>query len=186
MRGPEGPRRSSSRTPRSISGSITVGILLLHLTIRLLTGRSRSYILNHVVNNLDTTFAALADPTRRAILARLSTGRSSVGELASPFPVSAPAISKHLRVLEHAGLIAREKQGRVHHCRLVPGPLEHASEWIETYRRFWERQFDALEAYLKEESQCSQQVPKLTRSSSGAPFKRRAKGSSARGQTRKR
>ena len=99
---------------------------------------------------LDSTFSALADPTRRAILARLALGESSVQELASPFKVSLPAISKHLRVLERAGLLARKKDGRVHRCRLETGPMRDAAEWIERYRQFWEQQFDVLAQYLKE------------------------------------
>lgn len=99
---------------------------------------------------LDSTFSALADPTRRAILARLALGESSVQELASPFKVSLPAISKHLRVLERAGLLARTKHGRVHRCRLVARPFRDAADWIERYRQFWEQQFDALAQYLKE------------------------------------
>ena len=99
---------------------------------------------------LDSTFSALSDPTRRAILARLALGESSVQKLAAPFEVSLPAISKHLRVLERAGLLARTKQGRVHRCRLVAGPFRGASEWIERYRQFWEQRFGALAQYLKE------------------------------------
>lgn len=99
---------------------------------------------------LDHTFAALSDPTRRAILARLAQGETSVGDLAEPFRVSLPAISKHLRVLERAGLLKQEKDGRVRRCRLVAQPMKDAAQWIERYRRFWERQFDALAQYLKE------------------------------------
>ena len=101
---------------------------------------------------LDATFAALADPTRRAILARLALGEASVGELASPFQVSLPAISKHLRVLESAGLMAREREGRVHRCRLVAGPLHAAADWLLFYRRFWEGSFDSLADYLAKET----------------------------------
>ena len=97
---------------------------------------------------LSATFGALADPTRRAILARLALGDASVTELAKPFPVSLPAISKHLRILEHAGLLAREKHGRVHRCRLVAAPLHDAAEWLLFYRRFWEGTFDSLAAFL--------------------------------------
>jgi DNA-binding transcriptional ArsR family regulator len=98
---------------------------------------------------LDATFSALADPTRRAILARLARGDTSVTELAQPFQVSLPAISKHLRVLERAGLLEQKKDGRVRRCHLRAKPMKQAVQWIEFYRRFWERQFDALEAYLK-------------------------------------
>jgi len=107
-------------------------------------------MVNYQENALDLTFAAVADPTRRAILARLALGEASVGELGKPFAMSAPAISKHLKVLERAGLIAREKQGRVHRCRLDPEPMREASAWIEQTRRFWEERFDALENYLNE------------------------------------
>src|SRR5260370_11223390 len=99
---------------------------------------------------LSDTFAALADPTRRAILARLRAGEASVSELAHPFRVSLPAISKHLRVLERAGLLERRRQGRRRRCRLLARPMREAAAWINHYRRFWEQQFDRLAAYLKE------------------------------------
>ncbi|MBI3759908.1 MAG: winged helix-turn-helix transcriptional regulator [Deltaproteobacteria bacterium] len=99
---------------------------------------------------LNATFAALADPTRRAILARLATGETSVTELAEPFEMSLPAISKHLKVLERAGLIARGRDAQWRPCRLEPGPLRDAAEWIEHYRQFWEQSFDRLEDYLSE------------------------------------
>lgn len=99
---------------------------------------------------LDGTFSALADPTRRAILARLALGEASVTELAEPFDVSLPAVSKHLRVLERAGLLTREKDGRVRRCRLVADPMQEASEWIASYQRFWEERFDTLAEYLYE------------------------------------
>ncbi len=99
--------------------------------------------------NLDHTFAALADPTRRAILARLAQGEATVGELAAPFAISAPAISRHLRVLEEAALITREKIGQHRHCRLSPAAMDDAAAWIETNRRFWNASFDRLEAHLK-------------------------------------
>lgn len=98
---------------------------------------------------LNATFTALSDPTRRAILARLARGTSSVTELARPFDMSLPAVSKHLRVLEHAGLIRRKKRGRVHQLRLVAGPMKDAQKWLERYRRFWEDQLDALADYLE-------------------------------------
>jgi DNA-binding transcriptional ArsR family regulator len=101
---------------------------------------------------LDTTFAALSDVTRRGILARLVQGETSVSELAAPYRMSLPAVSKHLRVLEDAGLVKRHKDGRVHRCRLVAEPMKDAAEWIERYRQFWEHQFDALADYLEEES----------------------------------
>jgi DNA-binding transcriptional ArsR family regulator len=101
-------------------------------------------------DQLTTTFAALADPTRRAILARLASGESSVTELAEPFDMSLPAISKHLKVLERAGLIARGREAQWRPCRLEAGPLKDASKWLEHYRRFWEQSFDRLEDYLRE------------------------------------
>lgn len=99
---------------------------------------------------LSATFSALADPTRRAILARLATGETSVTTLAEPFDMSMPAISKHLKVLERAGLIARGREAQWRPCRLEPAPLKNASDWIENYRRFWEESFDRLDAYLAE------------------------------------
>jgi len=101
-------------------------------------------------DHLSTTFAALADPTRRAILARLALGEASVMELAEPFAMSLPAVSKHLKVLEHAGLIARGREAQWRPCRLEAGPLKDAADWLEPYRRFWEQSFDRLEAYLPE------------------------------------
>ena len=101
-------------------------------------------------NNLDATFAALADPTRRAILARLATGDASVTELAAPFDLSQPAISKHLKVLERAGLISRGRDAQRRPCRLEAAPLAVATEWMETYRRFWEDSFERLDALLDE------------------------------------
>ena len=97
---------------------------------------------------LSATFAALADPTRRAILARLSRGETSVGELAAPFAISAPAISKHLKVLERAGLIARGREAQWRPCRLESGPLKDVAAWVEHYRSFWEQSFDRLDDYL--------------------------------------
>lgn len=99
---------------------------------------------------LDRTFAALGDPTRRAILIRLRGGERTVGDLAQPFRISLPAISKHLAVLEDAGLIERQKNGRTRSCRLRAAPLGAASRWLEVYRVFWEGAFDRLGAYLDE------------------------------------
>lgn len=99
---------------------------------------------------LSTTFAALADPTRRAILARLTSGEASVTELAEPFEMSMPAISKHLKVLERAGLIARGREAQWRPCRLEAGPLKDIAGWVEHYRRFWEQSFDRLNDYLLE------------------------------------
>jgi DNA-binding transcriptional ArsR family regulator len=101
-------------------------------------------------DQLSATFAALADPTRRAILARLATGEISVTKLAEPFEMSMPAISKHLKVLERAGLIARGREAQWRPCRLEAGPLRDVSDWVEKYRRFWEESFDRLDAYLVE------------------------------------
>lgn len=100
---------------------------------------------------MSTTFAALADPTRRAILARLALGEASVGELAQPFAISLPAVSKHLKVLAGAGLVNRTREGRVRRCHLAAGPLSEASDWISCYRQFWEDQLDALARYLENE-----------------------------------
>ena len=108
---------------------------------------------NHMVTNgrkLDLTFGALADPIRRAILARLAKGEATVGELARPFDVSRPAISKHLRVLERAGLVQRTRDGRISRCELDAEPMRNAAEWIERYRQYWEKQLDSLARYLEE------------------------------------
>lgn len=107
---------------------------------------------------LDTTFAALADPTRRAILMRLASGQATVTELAEPFAMSLPAISRHLKVLERAGLIARGRAAQSRPCRLAPTPLAEAAEWIDRYRQFWEESFDRLEGYLKK-LQAEEQPP---------------------------
>ena len=102
------------------------------------------------VDQLSLTFAALADPTRRAILARLVEGECSVTELAEPFDMSLPAVSKHLRVLERAGLIARGREAQWRPCRLEAGPLKEVADWAERYREIWEGRFDRLETYLQE------------------------------------
>ena len=99
---------------------------------------------------LDATFSALSDPTRRAILSRLSRGEATVSNLAAPFDISLPAISKHLRVLERAGLIRREKRGRVHCLSLKTEAMKEASEWLDFHQRFWEEGLDALARYLDE------------------------------------
>lgn len=101
-------------------------------------------------DNLSATFAALADPTRRAILARLALGETTVAELAKPFDISAPAISKHLKVLERAGLIARGREAQWRPCRLEGGRLKEAADWLEHYRQFWDESFDRLASYLDE------------------------------------
>jgi DNA-binding transcriptional ArsR family regulator len=101
------------------------------------------------MDRLSTTFAALADPTRRAILARLARGEASVGDLAAPFDISLPAVSRHLKVLEHAGLIEREADAQWRMCRLKGRPLREAHGWLERYRRFWEESLDRLVEYLE-------------------------------------
>jgi DNA-binding transcriptional ArsR family regulator len=101
-------------------------------------------------DHLSATFAALADPTRRAILARLISGERPVTELAAPFAMSLPAVSKHLKVLERAGLIARGREAQWRPCRLEARPLKDAFNWLEHYRRFWEQSLDRLDAYLHE------------------------------------
>lgn len=110
---------------------------------------------------LDATFAALADPTRRAILARLASGEASVMELAKPFAMSQPAISRHLKVLENAGLISRGRDAQRRPCRLEAAPLAEANGWLEGYRRFWEESFERLDGLLAEMK--SQQKRKRTR-----------------------
>jgi len=101
-------------------------------------------------DSLTTTFAALADPTRRAILGRLARGETSVTELARPFEMTLPAISKHLKVLQRAGLIARSREAQWRPCRLSASPLKDVADWVDHYRRFWEQSFDRLDQYLKD------------------------------------
>ncbi len=101
-------------------------------------------------DQVSTVFAALADPTRRAILTRLATGDATVNELAEPFPMSLQAVSKHLGVLERAGLIVRTRDAQWRRCKLDPTPLREVAEWVEQYRRFWEERYDTLDAYLRE------------------------------------
>jgi DNA-binding transcriptional ArsR family regulator len=113
-----------------------------------------------MVNNqraLDSTFAALSDATRRGILARLATGEASVTELAKPYDMSLPAVSKHLRVLESAGLVARSKDGRVHRCRLEAAPMKSAADWMAHYRQFWEAQLDSLQRSLENSTEKEKQ-----------------------------
>jgi DNA-binding transcriptional ArsR family regulator len=100
-------------------------------------------------DHLSETFSALADPTRRAILARLVLGETSVGELAEPFDMSLPAVSKHLKVLEHAGLITRSREAQWRPCKLEPEALKDIDQWLEDYRRLWNERFDRLDDYLK-------------------------------------
>ena len=101
-------------------------------------------------DRLDAAFSALADPTRRAILARLALGESTVSELAEPFDISLPGISKHLKVLENAGLISRTREAQFRPCKLELGPLKEVSDWVERYRKLWEERFDRLDDYLKQ------------------------------------
>jgi DNA-binding transcriptional ArsR family regulator len=117
----------------------------LYFTIQLIN-QSANYSMTS--DSLSTTFAALADPTRRAILARLIAGEASVTELTAPFAMSMPAISKHLKVLERAGLIARGRAAQWRPCRLHAAPLKDVADWVDTYRRHWEESFDRLDAYL--------------------------------------
>jgi DNA-binding transcriptional ArsR family regulator len=105
--------------------------------------------MTEATDQLSSVFAALADPTRRAILARLADGEASVNELAEPFPVSLQAISKHLKVLERAGLITRGKEAQWRPCRLEPTPLKEVVEWMEQYRRFWDERYERLDTYLR-------------------------------------
>ncbi len=139
---------------------------------------------------LDATFGALADPTRRAILARLALGETSVSKLAQPFRMSLPAVSKHLRVLDRAGLIEHRKDGRVRRCRLHPQPLKTAAQWIAFYQKFWEEQFDALEDFIEQmkkedpswRPRPQEQEPQPSKLN--APSARRARKSSRRGWIR--
>jgi DNA-binding transcriptional ArsR family regulator len=101
-------------------------------------------------DTLDRTFAALADPTRRSILAQLAEGEATVGDLAAPFDMTLPAVSKHLKVLERAGLITRTRQAQWRPCRLEPEPLRQAADWLEEYRRIWEERLGRLDEYLRE------------------------------------
>jgi DNA-binding transcriptional ArsR family regulator len=109
---------------------------------------------------LSATFSALADPTRRAILARLAQGEASVGQLAAPFSISQPAVSKHLKVLEQAGLVTRSRAAQSRPCKLNAARLREVSDWLETYRRFWEESFDRLDAYLAELQKGDPDAPK--------------------------
>jgi DNA-binding transcriptional ArsR family regulator len=144
-------------------------------------------MVNYSTAQLDATFGALSDPTRRAILARLASGEATVTQLAEPFEMSLPGISKHLRVLESAGLLRREIDGRIHRCRLAADPMKDAAAWIGQYRAFWESQFDALAKYLESTSQKEnhpwQALSKArnSRLKSGARSPRRAKKSSPPG-----
>jgi DNA-binding transcriptional ArsR family regulator len=125
---------------------LTIGAPLVYLTCKLI-----NFLVHLMANDqLSTTFAALADPTRRAILARLASGDCSVSELAAPFEMSMPAVSKHLRVLERAGLIVRGREAQWRPCRLDPAPLKEVAEWAERYRAIWEQRLDRLDTYLQQ------------------------------------
>jgi DNA-binding transcriptional ArsR family regulator len=139
------PNGASKKEPRGIADNRRDRVALD-------ARRRSSQIGNHMVTisaQLDRTFAALGDTTRRAILSRLALGETTVGELARPFRMSRPAISKHLRVLEEAGLVRRTRDGRVNRCTLEPEPMRAASEWVALYRPFWEGQLDALARYME-------------------------------------
>jgi DNA-binding transcriptional ArsR family regulator len=143
---------------------------------------------------LDGTFTALADPTRRAILARLARGEATVSDLKDPFPMSLPALLKHVEVLERAGLVRSRKEGRVRRCALEAKPLEEATAWMCRYRAFWEKRFDALDRYLRDtpkEDPCPPpKAPPALRAPSpsarAASSRRRASGSSGRSWSRRR
>jgi DNA-binding transcriptional ArsR family regulator len=129
------------------------GLKLIPLK-NLLTGKNFALIFNYMVKCssrlLDRTFGALADPTRRRILEHLAGGDRCVTDLARPYSMSLPAVSKHLRVLERAGLVRRRRDGRVHRLKLDASPMKDAQQWIEEYRRFWEERLDRLDEYLKQ------------------------------------
>ncbi len=128
-------------------------------------------------DSLSTTFAALADPTRRAILARLALGETSVTELAEPFDMSLPAISKHLKVLEHAGLISRGREAQWRPCRIAPVSLKEVDGWLGNFRRFWDERFNRLDDYLQE-----LQAEETVKSAAGKKSKVRVKKEKQRGR----
>ncbi len=121
---------------------------------------------------LSTTFSALADPTRRAILARLASGETTVSELAEPFDMTLPAVTKHLKVLERAGLITRGREAQWRPCRLAARPLRDVAQWVEQYRRYWEQRFDRLEQYLDE---LQQEKPHVRKTAKQAGRRRRTR-----------
>jgi len=120
---------------------------------------------------LSTTFAALADPTRRAILSRLSKGETSVSELAKPFAMTLPAVTKHLKVLQRAGLVSQGRRAQWRPCRLNPQPLREVADWVEQYRRMWEQQLDRLEDYLRELQETPATAPPLRRAATKRKLK---------------
>ena len=148
-------------------------------------------ILNHMVKfsdaSLDRTFGALADPTRRALVLRLAENPAlSVSDLAAPFAMSLPAVMKHLGVLSDAGLVAREKTGRVVACRLDAEPMRDAFEWLNRYEKFWSERLNRLAAFLEEEESCQPKQPPNQASPSSGGSKQRRRKSSPPGPTRKR
>jgi DNA-binding transcriptional ArsR family regulator len=155
-----------------------------------LTNRRRRLILNLMVNyndgRLDAVFSALSDPTRRGILAALAGGGRPVTSLAQPFDMSLPGFMKHLRILEDAGLLEREKEGRVVNCMLAAGPMREAVEWLERYKAFWEERLDALARYLEQENEPWPPSEKNRRSRSSASSKPPRKKSGARSRNRTR
>ncbi len=124
-------------------------------------------------NRLSSTFAALADPTRRAMLARLALGETSVTELAEPFDISLPAVSKHLKVLERAGLIVRGREAQWRPCRIEPNALRDVDHWLERYRRFWDESFDRLDDYLQKLQAKEKRGPKRRAGRGRSPRRRR-------------
>jgi DNA-binding transcriptional ArsR family regulator len=156
-----------------------------------LTACGRAPTLNSMVNYreeaLDRIFSALADPTRRALVARLEKSESAtISELAKPFPVSLPAIMKHLDVLSDAGLITRSKNGRTVNCRLTAAAMKSAMDWLHRYERFWSASLDRLGAILEEDESCPPQQPPNQASPSSAASTRRRPRSTPRGPSRKR
>ncbi|NOT33556.1 MAG: winged helix-turn-helix transcriptional regulator [Candidatus Eisenbacteria bacterium] len=147
-------------------------------------------MVNYQPASLDAAFAALADPTRRAILERLARSAATVSELADPFDMSLPAVSKHLRVLENAGLLARRIEGRTHRIVLSTAPLDEVTRWLEQHRRFWESRLDALEKFLAETRPKQEKSwplnPPPSPSESSARSRRHPSGSSTRGRKPKR
>lgn len=107
-------------------------------------------MVNNAEQQMDTVFTALADSTRRGMIDRLSKGPATIGELGRPFAISKPAVTKHVKMLERAGLVTRRKDGRIHHCKLNPKPMKQAEAWIETHRKFWEASLSALARYVEE------------------------------------
>jgi DNA-binding transcriptional ArsR family regulator len=141
------------RSPGALATRLTIWLNIVPVHTSWSAGTS-GYNVNQMVKRgaglLDATFGALADPTRRAIVERLSRGEATVGELAEPFDMSLPAVSKHLSVLERAGLVVRMKDGRMRHCRLIEEPMRDAFEWIGSYGSFWEGKLDSLGRFLNE------------------------------------